>query len=80
LAKKLGKTAQRKVGEFDSVLEPFLQHGTERFTDFDMLSWVMVLGFKLEPILDTSLAASKYDACFKSGQIRLENNHLASLI
>ncbi len=34
--------------------------------------------FKLEPIFDTGPAASKSEACFKSGQSRLENNHLAT--
>ncbi len=34
----------------------------------------------LEMILTNTLDASKNDAHFKSGQNRLENNHLASLI
>ena len=34
--------------------------------------------FKLEPIFDTAPAASKNEACFKSGQCRLKNNHLAT--
>jgi hypothetical protein len=34
--------------------------------------------FKLEPIFDTAPAASKNEACFKSGQSQLKNNHLAT--
>ena len=38
------------------------------------------LGFRLEPMFDTASAASKNDACFKSGQSWVVNDHLASLI
>ena len=49
---------------------------TERFTDLNKLNLPMVVRIRLEPIFPTSPAASKNDACFKSGQNRLENNHL----
>jgi len=39
---------------------------TERFTDLDKLKFVM--GVISEPIFDTAPAASKNNACFKSGQ------------
>ena len=38
------------------------------------------LVFWLEPIFATDPAASENDACFKSGQNWLKNDHLASLI
>jgi hypothetical protein len=34
--------------------------------------------FKLEPIFDTAPAASKNEACFKSAQSQLKNNHLST--
>jgi len=56
-------------------------HGsTERCTDLDKLKFVMVVGFKFEPIFNTAPAVSKNDAYFKSSQNRLENNHIASLV
>jgi len=51
---------------------------TKRFTDLGKLKFVMV-GFRLEPISTTALAASKNDARFKSDQNRLEKSHLISL-
>ena len=38
------------------------------------------LGSPLEPIFVTAPAASKNEACFRSGQKQLENSHLASLV
>jgi hypothetical protein len=43
-----------------------------------MLNLLMVVRFKLEPIFDTALAASKNEAQVKSGQNRPKNNHLAT--
>jgi len=40
----------------------------------------IVVWFRLEPIFNTALAASKNTAQFKSGQNRPNNNHLTSLI
>ncbi len=60
-----------------------LWHGnsTERFTDLGKLNLLLWwFDFRLKPIYTTAPAASKNDAQFKSGQNRLENNHLASLI
>ncbi len=41
---------------------------TERFTDLGKLNFRWLFGFRLEPIFNTSPAASKNDAGFKSGQ------------
>ncbi len=55
----------------------------ERFTDLNKLknwlSFLMVEGFRPEPIFTTALAASENDGCFKSGLKRLKNNHTDSL-
>ena len=53
---------------------------TERFIDLGKLKLHMVVWFRFEPIFATASATFKYDACFKSGQNWLENNHDASLI
>jgi len=52
----------------------------ECFSDLGKLNFQMVGWFKLEPIYATAPAASKNTALFNSGQNRLENNRLASLI
>jgi len=41
---------------------------------------LMVLWFRLESIFDPAQGASKKDTCFKSGQKKLNNNNLASLV
>jgi hypothetical protein len=38
------------------------------FTDLGKLNLTMVVDFKLKPIFATAPAASKNEACFKSGQ------------
>ena len=53
---------------------------TEHFIDLGKLKLHMVVCFRLEPIFSTVPAASKNDACFKSGQKQHKINHLASLI
>jgi len=54
----------------------------EHFTDLRkqnlLLDWW--IGFRLEPIYTAAPAASKTDSRLKSGQNRLKNNHIASLI
>ena len=50
---------------------------TVRIRDSDKLHLVMVVCFRLEPILSTASAASENTTCFKSGQKRLKNNHLS---
>ncbi len=44
---------------------------------WDILKWCFT-DFKLKLVFATALAASKELACFKSGQNRLSNNHLAT--
>jgi hypothetical protein len=48
-------------------------------TDLSKLICVWWFDFKLEPIFDSATVASKNDACYKSGQNWLENNHFAIL-
>ena len=52
---------------------------TEHFTDLDKLKLQRVVWFKAHPIFATAPAASENDACFKSDQHWLKNNHHASL-
>ncbi len=47
---------------------PLKGHTTERFTDLGKLNFLMVVGFRLEPIFNIAPAASKNNAQFKSGQ------------
>jgi hypothetical protein len=58
-----------------------LHEDTERFTDLDnLLTWLnlfMVVRFSLEPIFTTATGAFKKVSCFKIGQKRFKNNHLA---
>ncbi len=46
-------------------------------TDLGKLNLLMVV--KLEPMFATAPAATRNDTCFKKGQNRLKNNHLAIL-
>jgi hypothetical protein len=48
------------------------------FTNLGKLSMVMVVQFKAQPIFSIDPAALKNEAFFKSGQIGLKNNYLAT--
>jgi len=78
IRKKLQKNQNNKKSAISIV--NWMQIATKRFTDLVKLNFLMVFNFRLELIYNTTPAASKNDAWFKSGQNWLENNHLASLI
>ncbi len=64
-----------------SVLQSLQKYHTVFFTDLNKPNLLIVVRFlKIKLIFSTALVASKNDACYKSGQNRLKNNHLDTLI
>jgi len=56
------------VIEIIKPLNIVIRYFTERFTDLEKLNFVIVVGFSLEPMRDSTPAASKNDAQLSSAQ------------